>query len=754
MSPVSHAKRILSCTALLLVIAGCGQRHEEDPARLALGSMSLEDRIAQTLVVPLSLDTAVLGRFGRGAGLGGVLVDSGEAIGVSRQLWRLRRYRGTMPLVIAPLGRGVGALLDDGTEFPPARAIAALEGERASEVGAIVGREAGALGIDLGLVRAIPTRDDEPLTLIGRDPVAVRNGMAEWIRGMSEAGVLPVLELFWSTDTIAEAVRWDLARLSAIELKALSSAVENGAGGILTGHLILPALTGDTTRLPYSAAAVGGLLRREAGRDGLILVRIDASGDPKQNAVAAIAAGADLLLGVHDPDAIIAAVGAAVADGRIPATRIDSAAVRVIRRKLERAARPPPPLPDSIGDDLASAEAREIARAMRQSLAGIAPGTLAEGLPQPAATAAPVLKQVDPAEVGMSEAALAEADAIIRQAIADSIFPGAALAVGRSGGLVRLTGYGELDYTERSREVDGSTTIYDLASLSKIIGTTAAVMELVEESRLDLDASVQAYVPEFRGAGKGGVTLRHLLTHTSGLPAGIWLYGSARSREEALRQVIQQPLKWEPGERVQYSDLGMILMAEIAERAAGMPLDQFLALRVYAPLGMSSTMYLPPITLQPQIAPTAADTERPFVLQGVVHDANSFRLGGIAGHAGIFSTARDIAVFALTMLNGGSYGNVVLYDPETVDRFTTRQPGAEQRALGWDTPSRLSPAGRHFSEESFGHTGYTGTSLWIEPTKDLYVVFLTNRTYSSGSAREIFRVRRAVHEAIASAIVR
>ncbi|HET7276090.1 MAG TPA: serine hydrolase [Longimicrobiaceae bacterium] len=718
------------------ILSACGRS-----GRPELSSRPLEWRIAQTLVVPLESDSAALEDWTTRLAIGGVLVDSGDAARIARRVARLQS-RSTQPLLItARLDRGAGAVAAAATGFPPARAVAALATELSAESGRVVGREARAMGINIALVHGLPTNGSEPVSIVARSPVVVRSGMGDWIGSVRDEGVVPILGLFWNESPGDSVLDWDRARLEAIELAALRSGLEHGAGGVLVGKLVLPSVTGDTIPLPFSPAAIEGLIRNNLGPSDLVVVRVTST----ESAVRAMAAGADLLIGVRNPERVIAAIALAVGTGQIPAARVDSAASRVLRLKAAISENPPPLASDTLEPALGEPGALAVARDVFASLTASAP----PGIAWPPA---PTLQEVDPSTVGMSNDLLAEVDEVIQQAIADSVFPGAALAVGRKSGLVRMRGYGSLSYLPDAPPVNARETIYDLASLSKIIGTTAAVMELVEEGRLQLDAPVRHYIAEFEGEGKAAVTLRHLLTHTSGLPAGIWLYGSARSADEALRQVVNQPLKWEPGERVQYSDLGMILMAEVARRAADMPLDEYLALHVYAPLGMSSTMYLPPIVLQHRIAPSAVNTERPFVLQGIVHDGNAFRLGGIAGHAGIFSTARDMAIFAQTMLNGGPYGHVRLYDSATVARFTRRQPGAEQRALGWDTPSRVSSAGHYFSDQSFGHTGYTGTSLWIDPEKDLFVVFLTNRTYSGASAREIFRVRQAVHDAVAEAI--
>jgi CubicO group peptidase (beta-lactamase class C family) len=322
------------------------------------------------------------------------------------------------------------------------------------------------------------------------------------------------------------------------------------------------------------------------------------------------------------------------------------------------------------------------------------------------------------------------------------------VAVGRHGRLVRLTGYGRTG----GRPVDGGLAEFDIASLTKVVGTTAAVMALAEDGKIGLDAPVRRYVPQFRGSGKGDVTIRHLLTHTSGLPAGDWLYGGAADPEQALRQVLRADLEAEPGKRVVYSDFGMIVLAEVVRRRAGEPVDRFLARRVWAPLGMESTMYLPPVGLQEWTVPTALRSERSYPLDGVVHDGNAFRLGGVAGHAGLFSTARDLSVYAQTLLNGGAYGTRRVWQARTVRAFATKQPRAGTRALGWDTPARGSSSGGYFSSQSYGHTGFTGTSLWIDPSRDIFVVLLTNRTYDRGTSGQILAVRRAVHDAAVRSI--
>ncbi|HEX5520081.1 MAG TPA: serine hydrolase, partial [Longimicrobiaceae bacterium] len=362
------------------------------------------------------------------------------------------------------------------------------------------------------------------------------------------------------------------------------------------------------------------------------------------------------------------------------------------------------------------------------------------------------LGRVAARDVGMSEDALDRADQVLRAAVRDSVFPGAALAVGRRGGLVRLSGYGMTSREADAKPVDARSTLYDLASLTKVIAATPAAMALVAQGRLDLDAPVRRYVPEFSGGLKDRVTVRQLLDHTSGLPAGLNLYNTPGSPEDALRRVLSVRLSSAPGEVANYSDLGMVVLAEVVRHAGGVPFDVFVAGAVYAPLGMASTMFLPPLALRDWIAPSALTSEREYLLQGIVHDGTAFRLGGVSGNAGLFATAYDVALLAQSMLARGAYGTTRLFAPALVDSFTAIQPGADTRALGWDTPSERSSAGSFFSARAYGHTGYTGTSVWIDPTRDLFVVLLTNRTYDRASPARILKVRRDVHDAIARAV--
>ncbi len=345
-----------------------------------------------------------------------------------------------------------------------------------------------------------------------------------------------------------------------------------------------------------------------------------------------------------------------------------------------------------------------------------------------------------------------EARRMLEDFVRDQAFPGAVLAVGHRGRLVLEAAAGRLDYSADAAPVTADT-IYDLASLSKAVGTTTAAMMLAESGRLLLDAPLKDYLPEFRGPGREKVRVAHLLTHSSGLPAWAPLYKEVRGYDAFIAKASALPLEFEPGTKSQYSDFGMILMGEVVRRAAGRPLDRLLSEQLFAPLGMRSTGYNPAKTLLGRIAPTEDDPWRRRVIRGEVHDENAWAMGGVAGHAGLFSTARDLALFAQMMLNQGIYDHRRYLKPETIARFTSAQgpPGSAQ-GFGWRKPSPESWTGRVFSPSAYGHTGFTGTSLWIDPQQQAFVILLSNRVHPSRKNQKIEEARRALAESVMKAL--
>jgi CubicO group peptidase (beta-lactamase class C family) len=362
----------------------------------------------------------------------------------------------------------------------------------------------------------------------------------------------------------------------------------------------------------------------------------------------------------------------------------------------------------------------------------------------------------NPAFAGQ-EQRFARAFALIREAIQQRAFPGAALAVTHCGSLVASQAFGRFTYDSSSPEVQADA-VFDLASVTKVVATTAIAMVLYERGLLVLDSPVAATLPDFvalapprQRAERDAVTVRMLLTHSSGLPAYVKLFETARTRDELVRAALATPLVADPGSQADYSDIGFILLGEILARLADAPLDLFAQKEIFAPLGMSRTCFNPPADWKSAIPPTEDDRSfRHRVIQGDVNDENAWVMGGVAGHAGLFAPATDVTRFAECMLHGGS----PILKPATVELFTRREvlPAATSRALGWDTPSQPSSSGTHFSSRSFGHLGFTGTSLWIDPDRQLSVTLLTNRTWPDRSSQAIKQIRPLVHDAIVEAL--
>jgi CubicO group peptidase (beta-lactamase class C family) len=348
----------------------------------------------------------------------------------------------------------------------------------------------------------------------------------------------------------------------------------------------------------------------------------------------------------------------------------------------------------------------------------------------------------------------ASAFSVLQEAIAESAFPAASVAITFKKRLIALKAFGRFTYESDSPAV-GPATIFDLASVTKVVATTSMAMLMYQRGWLDLDAAVSAIVPEFvadreKDSRRHAVTLRMLLAHSSGLPAHEKLYLKARTREELLQNAFIVPLAADPGLRAVYSDIGFMVLGAVLERLADESIDRFCQREIFAPLGMTNTAFNPPAEIRTHIPPTTDDqTFRHRIIQGEVFDENASVLGGAAPQAGLFSTASDVALFARAMLNTGA-----LLHRETISLFTRREsaPVGTSRALGWDTPSAPSQSGKYFSPASFGHLGYTGTSLWIDPERQLSIILLTNRTWPDCSNLAIKQVRPRFHDAVIFAL--
>jgi uncharacterized protein YbbC (DUF1343 family)/CubicO group peptidase (beta-lactamase class C family) len=344
---------------------------------------------------------------------------------------------------------------------------------------------------------------------------------------------------------------------------------------------------------------------------------------------------------------------------------------------------------------------------------------------------------------------------LVEAAIQAKKIPGAVVLIGHEGRVVYRKAFGESSLVPE-RRVMTAETIFDLASMTKVVATTTAVMQLVEQGKIELSAPVSDYWPEFKQNGKELVTIRELLTHYSGLPPDLELKPAWTGYDTAMQMIVASKLDLPPGTRFVYSDINFETLGEIVRRVSGEPLDVYCAEHIFKPLGMKDTLFTPPASLRGRIAPTQYEhgTSGP-VLLGVVHDPTARFMGGVAGHAGLFSTADDISIFAQMVLNGGVYNGARILSPLSIEKMTTPQTPPDQmalRGLGWDIDSPFaSNRGELFSVGSFGHTGYTGTSIWIDPVTQTYVILLTNRVHPLDKG-EVIGLRTALATLVAAAL--
>jgi CubicO group peptidase (beta-lactamase class C family) len=346
-------------------------------------------------------------------------------------------------------------------------------------------------------------------------------------------------------------------------------------------------------------------------------------------------------------------------------------------------------------------------------------------------------------------------DAAIRAGIKRGLYPGAVVIIGRHDRILYQHGYGHFTWSRRSAVPSPVTTLWDLASLSKVVGTAAVALRLVDQGRLDLDTPVAQYLPAFSGGDKDRVTVRMLLDHTSGLRPFIPFYRTAASREEAITELLADSLRRTPGSAPEYSDLNAILLGLVLERVGGMPLDSLVAAQVTGPLGLHSTVYRPAPVLLRRIAPSSTFRGQPVA--GVPNDQNAVVFGGVAGHAGLFSSGRDLSRFAQAWLRHGKLGRTVWVRPETMQLFLTAGERSGTRLLGWDSPdgSAEGPTafGERLSSAAYGHTGWTGTQIWIDPRRDMFMIFLTNRSFDPHRSRSLAGIRD-VRSRLSNAVAR
>ncbi|MBN2279858.1 MAG: serine hydrolase [Candidatus Marinimicrobia bacterium] len=349
--------------------------------------------------------------------------------------------------------------------------------------------------------------------------------------------------------------------------------------------------------------------------------------------------------------------------------------------------------------------------------------------------------------------------AMLHHGIRDTAYPGFVFLTAREGCVFYQETGGHFTYGPSSPLMEKST-IFDMASLTKVIATTSAAMVLYDQGKLDLYGKVSAVLPEFAAGGKENVTFWHLLTHSSGLPAWDPLFknkenpAQINTPEQMVEKLFTLPQMQPEGEKSVYSCMGFITLGKAIEKISGKPLHQFVSEEIFGPLKMAHTFYNPDKKYYSQTAPTEIDSSRGGLLQGKVHDENAYYLNGISGNAGLFSTVEDLAIFCQMMLNRGTYNGTRIFAPETVELFTrTHSVGEDQsRGLGWQKPTGDNSAGKFFSPSSFGHTGFTGTALWIDPEKQLFGIFLTNRVHPSRKHQNLYNFRSKIFDQLQHSI--
>jgi CubicO group peptidase (beta-lactamase class C family) len=386
---------------------------------------------------------------------------------------------------------------------------------------------------------------------------------------------------------------------------------------------------------------------------------------------------------------------------------------------------------------------------------------------RPAETTRATLLQSDPEAVGLLSGQLKYIDDAVRTSIGAGEIPGAVVLVARHGRIAYFKAFGDRS-VQPKQEAMTPDTIFDMSSLTKVMATTPSIMLLVENGTLRLDDRVKRYLPSFTGGGKDSITLKQLLTHYSGLPPDFDLSKNWFGRKAALEELWKIKTDSEPGNAFAYSDLNFITLGEIIHAVAGATLDEFAKERLFIPLGMADTCFRPPTKLIGRIAPTeprkntlqylkgqGSGANLDQILRGEVHDPTAWRMGGVAGHAGLFSSARDIALFAQMLLDKGTCASRRLLSPLTVDAMARPESpaGAPQiRGFGWDIDSTYSSPRGDIFKEGYGHTGFSGTSLWIHPPTGTFIIVLTNRVHPDGG-KDINHLRGAIANIVAAAIV-
>ena len=696
-----------------------------------LSDLSLEQRIAQLMVVrvPLNMNDKQAAEFSErmnGYGIGGVCFFVGTA---ERQVPMTRRFQqdAHVPLLICIDGEwGLGMRLKDTYSFPRNAKFGQLTPDADSIVyrmGEEIGSQCREMGIHINFAPVVDINSNPKNPVIGTRSFGTdRERVAQlgilYALGQQSQGVLATAKHFpGHGDTDADShlelpvINHTREYIDSIDTYPFRRLIEAGVGGIMVAHLQVNAL--DPKRpSSLSPVVIDSLLRKEMHFDGLVITDgLDMKGVTNtygkgNGELAALIAGNDILLLPPDvPQAIEVIKHAASHNDSIRAL-VDYHCRRVLHAKYHYVL---PYLDDEI--QVPDESHKEVCADIVADL-----------------------------NLNINR----RIDTIVNNAIAAGAMPGCQIVVLHNGRKMIDRTYGHVTYRTEADAVQPST-VYDLASLTKVCATTLAVMKLYEEGKIDLDGKLSRYLPYLRGTDKENITLKQALSHCAGLKAYDNLWQQTSVRDSILLLIAQSQLR--PDNSYCYSDFGFMLLADMVERVSGQPLDQYVSTHFYRPMGLSHTTFRPTYNgvSAMRIAPTEVDTLRGEIW-GEVHDPNAYALGGVSGHAGLFSTAGEVAELMQMLLDGGLYHGQRYLKEETVRTFNTRYFASQgnRRALGFDkqlfNPSKNGQTCPEASQNSFGHTGFTGTMLWVDPDYNLVYVFLSNRTYPSSEDNKLARM--------------
>ncbi|MBP3763748.1 MAG: serine hydrolase [Bacteroidales bacterium] len=694
-----------------------------------MGTLSLEQRIAQLVIarVPRNMSDADVARFSQkinALGVGGVCFFAGNAphqAAVTRRLQRDAR----VPLLVSIDGEwGLGMRLKDMFSFPRNARFGKLPPDADSIVfrmGQEIGRQCRMMGIHINFAPVVDINSNPRNPVIGTrafgtDRERVSRLGIMYTLGQQSQRVLATAKHFpGHGDTEADShlelpvINHTLPYIDTIDLYPFKRLIAAGVGGVMVAHLQVNAYDPDRPS-SLSPVLVTDLLKKRLGFDGLVVTDgLDMKGVTNTygqglGELAALRAGNDLLLLPPDVEQSIAVIRAAARVDTSLMQSIDYHCRRVLHAKY-RLVLPTIHHPIQVPGNDRREECEEIVLALDIN--------------------------TDP-----------RIDSIVANAIEVQAMPGCQLVVMHKGRVAVDRAFGTFTYDQPSDTVTPST-VYDLASLTKVCATTLAIMKLVEEGQLGIDDRLSKYLPYLLGTDKEPITVKQAMSHQARLKAFDAYWQTTPDYDSILRLVADTPLNDREG--YLYSDLGFMLLSDLVRRISGLPLDLYMHEHFYQPMGLRSTSYMPSRTgdIEPfRIAPTELDPHRGLI-RGRVHDPNAYAMGGVSGHAGLFSTAREVAILMQMLLDGGVYHGERYLKPETIDLFTRRHYAKQnnRRALGFDkqlfSPSANAQVCPEASQASYGHTGFTGTMLWVDPEADLVFVFLSNRVHPSATPNRL-----------------